>query len=163
MKKKYLTKSEALAKAQRYCAFQDRCHQEMRSKLIEWGVYGDTLEEVLADLIADRFLDEERFARSFARGKFRIKGWGRQRILNELRQRQISDYCLRKAMTEIEEDEYRQTLKELIEKRAAQETEANEALRRQKLASYAIRRGFEPELVWEVVRESGRAGDGESG
>ena len=163
MKKKYLTKAEALTKAQRYCAYQDRCHQEMRFKLIEWGVYGDTLEEILADLVTDRFLDEERFARSFARGKFRIKSWGRQRILNELRQRQISDYCLRKALTEIDEDEYRQALKELLEKRAAQETETNDALLRQKLAAYAIRRGFEPELVWERVREMGRTGDGENG
>lgn len=152
-KKKYYTAAEALAKAQRYCAYQDRCHQEVRSKLLEWGVYGDTLEEVMADLIGDRFLDEERYARSFARGKFRIKQWGRTRIVQELKARQISDYCRRKALEEIDDAEYERTLRELLEKRAALESETDPYKRRRKLADYAIRRGFEMELVFKTCTE----------
>ncbi len=76
MQKKYTSKAEAWVKIQRFCAYQDRCHSEVRSKLLDMGVYGDTLEELMADLITERFLDEERFARSFAGGKFRIKHWG---------------------------------------------------------------------------------------
>ena len=76
-KKKYVSLDKALQKLQRYCAYQDRCHQEVRAKLLSLGVYGDEMEEIIVSLIEDKFLDEERFARSFARGKFRLKQWGR--------------------------------------------------------------------------------------
>ena len=116
--KKYHSKEEALDKLQRYCAYQDRCHQEVRSKLLDLGIYGEDLEEIIVQLISDNFLNEERFARSYARGKFRIKRWGRNRIWQELQKRQISDYCLRKAMEEIDEAEYQKTLWELLEKKS---------------------------------------------
>ena len=114
--KKYISKDDALSKLQRYCAYQDRCHQEVRSKLLDLGIYGDDLEEIISDLISENFLNEERYARSYARGKFRIKRWGRMRIQQELKQRKISAYCLRKAMEEIEEEEYEQTLRTILEK-----------------------------------------------
>jgi regulatory protein len=76
-KSSYVSKEDALKKLQRYCAYQDRCHQEARRKLLDLGIYGDDLEEIISELISDNFLNEERFARSFARGKFRIKGWGK--------------------------------------------------------------------------------------
>ncbi len=107
--KKYISQAEALQKLQRYCAYQDRCHSEVRSKLLDLGIYGDELEEIIAELITDNFLNEERFARSYARGKFNIKKWGRHRIKQELKRRQITDYCLRKAMEEIEETDYLNT------------------------------------------------------
>ena len=115
--KKYISQEDALAKLQRYCAYQDRCHQEVRTKLLNLGIYGDDLEEIMADLISENFLNEERYARSFARGKFRMKKWGRNRIRQELKMRNISAYCLRKAMTEIEEEDYLKTLKEVISKK----------------------------------------------
>jgi len=149
--KKYTSKADALVKLQRYCAYQDRCHAEVRTKLIELGCYGQDLEEVMASLIEDRFLDEERFARSFARGKFRMKQWGRNRIQQELKLRKISDYCIRKAMEEIKEAEYLQTLKEVLEKRASQIAEADDFARKGKLAQYAMSRGFESELVWKML------------
>lgn len=152
MNKKYLTKEAALKKAQRYCAYQDRCHQEVRYKLLEWGVYGDTLEEVLVELIEERFLDEERFARSFARGKFRMRQWGRDRIRRELKQRQISAYCLRKALEEIDEADYLATLESILEKRLHQYATDRPFERNQKSAAYAIRRGYEVQLVWETLR-----------
>lgn len=151
--KKYISKSDALVKLQRYCAYQDRCHSEVRTKLIELGCYGQDLEEVIAHLIEEKFLDEERFARSFARGKFRMKQWGRNRILQELKQRQISDYCIRKAMEEINEQDYLKTLKEVLEKRATQIAEPDDFARKGKLAQYAMSRGFEGELVWKLLAE----------
>ncbi len=153
--KKYITKTEALAKLQRYCAYQDRCHNEVRTKLIELGCYGQDLEDVMASLIEEKFLDEERFARSFARGKFRMKQWGRTRILQELKQRQISDYSIRKAMDEINEQDYLKTLKEVLEKRAGQIAEADDFTRKGKLAQYAMSRGFEGEMVWQLLAADG--------
>ena len=153
--KKYTSKADALAKLQAYCAYQERSHQEVRSKLLDLGIYGDDLEEIMSDLIQENFLNEERYARSFARGKFRIKKWGRTRILQELKQRKISDYCLRKAMTEIEEDVYARTLREVLEKKAGLLKEKDVYKRKNKLAQYGISRGFESNLVWEVVNEMG--------
>ena len=102
---KWVSKEEALAKIQRYCAYQVRCHQEVRTRLLDMGVYADWLEEIIVQLIEENFLNEERFARSFARGKFRIKQWGRNRIRQELKKRNISAYCIRMAMEEIEEQD----------------------------------------------------------
>ena len=151
--KKYLSQEDALAKAQRYCAYQDRCHQEVRYKLIEWGVYGDALERVIADLVSERFLDEERFARSYTRGKFRVKKWGRQRIQRELKRKEISAYCLRKAMEEIEEEDYRATLLQVLQKRDRLLRESNPYKRKQKIIQYGIQRGYEISLVYEIYKE----------
>jgi regulatory protein len=150
MPNKYLSQDQALAKIQRYCVFQDRCHAEVRSKLIEWGVYGDTLEEILSTLISDNFLNEERFARSFARGKFRIKQWGRIRIVSELKSRRISEYCIRKALTEINEAEYQDTLLLLLQKKSAELQTLPPAEQKQKLLRFAQQRGFETNRIFDV-------------
>ena len=145
---KYLTFDEALDKARRYCAFQERCHSEMRSKLIEWGVYGDKLEEVMADLISENFLNEERFACTFARGKFRMKSWGRNRIVQELRARRVSDYCIRKGLQEIAEEDYLAELERLLRKKWEELSSEPDAFqRRAKLMRFALQRGFEQELI----------------
>lgn len=148
---KWVSKEEALAKIQRYCAYQDRCHQEVRSKLLNMGVYGDWLEEIMVLLIEENFLNEERFARSFARGKFRMKQWGRNRIRKELRQRNISDYCIRKAMEEIEEQDYQDTLKAVLLKKAGSLKEEDAFKMKNKLARHALGRGFEPDLAWQLI------------
>ncbi len=150
--KKYVSKEDALDKLQRYCVYQDRCHQEVRSKLLDLGIYGDDLEEIIIDLIGDNFLNEERFARSFARGKFRMKRWGRMRIQQELKKRQISDYCRRKAMEEIEEADYYEVLTNLLEKKLSITKATNEYQRKSKTGAYAIGRGFESHLVWEILK-----------
>ena len=108
--KKYTSPEDALKKLQRYCAYQDRCHKEVRSKLLDLGVYGDELEAIIAELVTENFLNEERFARSYARGKFRMRQWGKKRIVRELKVRDISEYCIRKALLEIEEDVYYENL-----------------------------------------------------
>lgn len=151
--KKYISKEDALSKLEQYCAYQDRCHQEVRTKLLDLGIYGDDLEEIISDLISDNFLNEERYARSYARGKFRIKKWGRTRIQRELKLRNISAYCLRKAMEEIEEEEYEQTLRAVLEKKERLLRESDFYKKRYKLVQYAMQRGFESALVWATVKE----------
>lgn len=151
--KKWISKFDALAKLQRYCAYQDRCHQEVRKKLYDLGMYGDELEEIIVQLIEEKFLDEERFSRSYVRGKFRINKWGKVRIKQELKRRNISDYCIRKGMEEINEDAYLEQAKEVIQNKNKLLKESDAFKRRNKLASYAIRRGYESELVWSIVKE----------
>jgi len=148
-----LTKNEALIKLQKYCAYQERCHQEVRNKLIEYKVYGDELEEVISDLIQENFLNEERFARTYARGKFRFKKWGRFKIKGELKRRQISAYCIKKAMTEIEDEEYMDVLYKVLEKRIGLTKGKNKYEIKQKIVNYAIRRGFETHLIWPALDE----------
>ena len=148
---KWISKTDGLKKLQRYCAYQDRCHQEVRQKLLDLGIYGDDLEDIIADLIEDNFLNEERFARSYARGKFRMKQWGRSRIKRELKQRRISDYCIRKAMEEIEEAEYLKTLEALVLKKLENLKETEPYQQRRKIADYLIRRGYEVPLAWDKV------------
>lgn len=151
---KTLSFTEALLKAQRYCAYQDRCHQEMRFKLVQWAVYGDDLENILAELVQEGFLDEERFARSFARGKFRMKQWGRLRIVGELKKRDISDYCIRAGLSEIEEDIYTATLRELLSRKKEQlDPGLTPFERRQLLIRHGLSKGYETELVQRIAIE----------
>jgi regulatory protein len=150
---KWINREDALKKMMRYCAYQDRCHQEVRKKLIDLQVYPDWREEIIVELIQENFLNEERYARSFARGKFRIKKWGRRRILKELKQRQISDYCIRKAMQEIEEEPYLQTIESLILKKADQLKETDLFKKKNKVANYLIGRGFETNLIWPLLHK----------
>jgi len=149
-KKKYISADEALRKLQSYCAYQERCQQEVKAKLIELGVYGDTVDIIMGQLIEDNFLNEERFAIMYAGGKFRVKQWGRVRIKQELKQRQISEYCIKKAMQEIPEDDYRKTLTLVLEKKKESSTENDIRLIRQKLISYGLQRGYEIALVTEI-------------
>ena len=114
---KYISKDDALRKLQRYCAYQERCHQEVRQKLLDLGIYGDDLEDVIVELIKDDFLNELRFAQIYTGGKFRIKKCGIYRIKRELKQIRISEYCIKNAMLEIDEDDYIKTLHEIFEKR----------------------------------------------
>ena len=151
--KEWVSKEDALAKIQRYCAYQDRCHQEVRTRLLDMGVYRDWLEEIMVQLIEENFLNEERFARSFARGKFRIKQWGRNRIRQELKRRNISAYCIRMAMEEIEEQDYLLALDAILRKKEASLQEEDAYKRNNKLARYAISRGFEPELAWRAIND----------
>lgn len=150
---KWYSKEEALQKLQRYCAYQDRCHQEVRQQLRDMNVYPDWREEIIVALIEENFLNEERFACSYVRGKFRMKQWGRVRIKQELRRRNISDYCIRKGLAEIEEPRYQETLRELIMKKGDRTEAANLWVFRNKVARFVINKGYEPALVWQAVKE----------
>ncbi|MBC7891958.1 MAG: RecX family transcriptional regulator [Sphingobacteriaceae bacterium] len=144
--------SPALKKAAAFCAYQERTQQEVRQRLREWGVWGDEAEEIIVRLIEDGFLNEERFARAFAGGKFRVKSWGRVKIEQELRQRGLSGHTLKAGLSEISADDYRQTLQELLDKKAVALSDEEPFARRQKLARYAISKGYEPDLVWSLLK-----------
>lgn len=152
-KKKKFTPAQAILKAEAYCAYQERCQQEVRDKLYEWGLFPDAVESIIAKLISDNFLNEERFAKAYAGGKFRIKKWGRIKIKLELKKRKISDYCIKQAMKEINEDAYLETLKQLIEKKSKDIKGGKEHIRHFKIANYIASRGFENDLIWEVLKE----------
>ena len=149
---KYISKADALTRLQKYCAYQDRCHSEVRSKLLEIGCYGDDLEEVICELIADNFLNEERFARIYAGSKFRVKRWGRSKIRRELRFRHISDYCLKKAMEEISDEDYDEAMRELLRKKGRTLREKDRFKRNGKLAAYLLQKGYESWQVWPVIK-----------
>ena len=154
MNKKYLSYDEAVKKLQSYCAYQERCQEEVRSKLIELGVYGEELDRVIADLIEENYLNEQRFALCFAGGKFRIKQWGRKKIVQELKAKKISEYSIRKALeSEISVAEYSATLIEVLQKKANLLSEKDPYKRKQKLVQYAMSRGFETALILEVLKE----------
>jgi regulatory protein len=144
---------EAQKKLYRYCAYQERCHQEVEAKLNEWGIYGDEADQVINHLIKEGFLNEERFAKAFAGGKFRLKGWGRLKIVRELEQRNLSRHCIRAGLAEIDDNIYIETLRKVLLKKMREESPGNVYSLRDKVARFAIQRGFEPALVWEQLRE----------
>ncbi len=152
MKDKYLNKEDALVKLQKYCAYQDRCHQEVRTKLLDLGVRGYDLEWVIAELIQEKFLDETRFAASYVRGKYRIKKWGRIKITIELKKRKISPYCLKKGLEEIDEEEYLDNLKTLLEKKKRTIKAKTEWEMRRKLTRFAQTKGYEYENISQCIK-----------
>ncbi len=151
--KKKLTPAQALIKAQLSCAYQERCQQEMRDKLYGWGLYSDAVENIISDLISTNFLNEERFAKTYAGGKFRIKKWGRVKIKIELKKRNISDYCIKRAMEEINDKDYFKALKQLIEKKSKEIKGGKSHVRNYKIAQYIASRGFEQDLIWDIIKE----------
>ncbi|MEQ9437760.1 MAG: regulatory protein RecX [Cyclobacteriaceae bacterium] len=147
-------KQQSKVKAAKYCAYQERTQQEVRDKLYSYGLYSDAVEEVLSELISEGFVNEERFAQAFARGKFRNNKWGRIKIEIGLRQKGLSDYCIQSGFREINEEAYRDTLQALIQKKwDALEGEEPYA-RKHKTARYALGKGYESELVWQVIGEN---------
>lgn len=138
----------------KYCAYQDRCQQEVRNKLHDIGAPYDSIESILSDLISDNFLNEERFATSYARGKFYYKDWGKNKILQELKQRQISAYCIKKAMLEIDEDDYLLTIKKLVDKKGKQLGNSASQVNQHKIANFLYNKGFESNLIWEVLKSA---------
>ncbi len=151
-KEKSYTDKEALTKIGAFCSYQERTQQEVRDKLYAYGLNKDAVESIIVKLIQENFVNEERFAKMYAGGKFRIKHWGRRKIQEGLKNKQISDYCIRQAMKEISEEEYHKMLLLLIEKRDVSEKEKNTYKRKHKIAQYVIGKGFEPELVWEILK-----------
>ena len=142
-----------LSKAMRFCAYQERTQQEVREKLAGLGVWGDEAEEMISRLITENFINEERYAKTYAGGKFRLKKWGRMKILQGLKQKGISEYSIKKGMQEIESDLYIQTLENLLEEKSRMEKEKNPYKRKHKISLYLIGKGYEPDLVWELLRK----------
>lgn len=152
MEKTY-TVQEAKARLEAYCAYQERCHREVVAKLRSMGMIPLAIDDVVVHLIQYGFLNEERYARSFARGKFYSKKWGRLRIQRELKARGLTDYNIEAGLTEITDDDYCETLNLLAEKKQATIKEKNPYKAKAKLINFLLYRGFEPELVYEKVDE----------
>ena len=154
MKKQVTSVEEVKRKLEQYCVYQDRCHKEIEQKLNGYNLIPQAKEAILLHLLEHNFVNEERFAKSFARGKFRIKKWGKQRIVRELKLRDISAYNIKTALKEIEEKEYLQNLYSLVDKKNALIKETNVYKRKQKLFGYLQYRGYETELIFKVINET---------
>ncbi len=141
-----------LAKAQKYCAYQERSQQEVRDKLYEWGEDFENIEPIIAQLIIEGFINEERFAIAFARGKFRIKHWGKIKIAVELKKKRISPNCIKIALSSIPDDEYSRMLQEELNKKLAAVKESNIIKRNWKVSAYLVNRGFEQNLIWDLLK-----------
>ena len=144
---------QAIKKLEYYCAYQERCHQDVEDKLYSMKLSKGSREIVMLHLLENDFLNEERFSRAYARGKFRIKKWGKQRITKELNAKNISDYNIKSAMKEIDESEYYRTFDKLAEKRFLELNETDIYKKRKKLANYLLYRGWESYLVYKKVVE----------
>lgn len=152
MHKKYLTKEQALQKLKHYCAYQERSHSEVKEKLYSLGVWRKDHDEIIARLIEENYLNEERFAIAFAGGKFRIKQWGRVKIKYELKQKQVSDYSIKKALKQIDEEDYMKALNKLAKEKYASLKSEQYLVRKKKTMDHLIRRGFEAERVNESLK-----------
>lgn len=147
-----LSLPEAIEKIKNWCAYQERSHFETQNKLYEFGLNKEEIEQAIAVLITDNFLNEERFAETFTRGKYRIKHWGRNKIKAELKFKKVSDYSIKKALNQIDEKEYMQVLHKVIERKLSETKEKNELKKKYKVLQYAVSRGFESDLVNDVLK-----------
>lgn len=149
-----ITKEQALQKLRQYCAYQERCHSEVIDKLYHFGMKKTAADEIVSSLIEDNYLNEERFAIHFAGGKFRMKKWGKKKIQYELKSKQVSEYCIKKALAQITMDDYLSTLRELAEKRWKDlRTEKNAFSKLAKTRDFLLQKGYESRLVQEAIQE----------
>lgn len=146
---------KAKLKIASYCAYQERCQQEVRNKLYSYELFRNQVDEILAWLITENFVNEERFAQTYAGSKFRVKKWGKYKIRQALIQKDISEYCIKKGMQEIGDEDYRATISNLTAKKLNEYRlrVSNPYQLKDKTAKFIISKGFEPNLVWEVLKE----------
>lgn len=151
--KKTYTVQEATRKLEHYCAYQERCHQEVQQKLKTMHMIPEAIDVIIVHLLQHNYLNETRFAKTFVSGKFRIKAWGRRRLTFELKKKDISKVNINQALAEIEESEYIEVFNSLAEKKANSITESNKHKKKRKLIDYLLYRGWESHLVYEKARE----------
>ena len=142
-----------IGKLGRYCAYRERCQQEVIKKLLDLGAPVEQADDILAELISLGFVNEERFATLYAGGKFRQKRWGRNKIILELRRRNLTEYCIQQGLKEIDEADYYNTLTFLVDRKRKSLTGGNKAENDQKIANFVIQKGYESELVWRVIKK----------
>ena len=149
---KSYTVDEAIKLLENYCAYQERCHKEVEQKLYDLKLIPEAKEKIILHLLQHNYLNEERYAKAYVRGKFSIKKWGKQRIINELKYKNISTYNINTALKEIDENDYFQSLEKLAQKKLPLIKESNKFKKSSKLANYLISKGYESELVFKVVK-----------
>jgi regulatory protein len=151
--KKTYTVDEAKKKLEYYCVYQERCHKEVTQKLKDMSMIPEAIDVIIVHLLEHNFLNEERFAKTFVRGKFKIKKWGKRRLTLELKRKDISKVNINQALSEINEAEYIEVFNNLAEKRLLSIKETNKFKKRKKLADYLLYRGWESHLVYKKVNE----------
>jgi regulatory protein len=146
-----LTPKQALPKAKHFCAYQERCHSDVKDKLHGYGLTASEADQIISTLIEENYLNEERFAILYAGGHFRTKDWGRIKIKYQLKKKMVSDYCIKKALASIETGDYIKTLTRLAEQKLKLlKGEKNQFIRKKKLQDYLLQKGFETDLVKEI-------------
>lgn len=151
--KKTYTLQEATRKLEHYCAYQERCHQEVRQKLETMHMIPEAIDTIIVHLLKHNFLNEERFAKTFVRGKFKFKNWGRSRLTYELKKKEIGKVNINQALAEIENEKYIEVFNNLAEKRLHNIKETNKFKKKKKLIDYLLYRGWEMHLVYEKANE----------
>ena len=151
------TPEQAIPKIKQYCAYQERCHAEVKDKLYSYGLHRKEVDEIIVQLIGENYLNEERFAIQYAGGKFRIKYWGKNKIKQALKQKKVSDYCIKKALKVIDDADYRKTFEKLAEQKLATlKSEKNIFIKKKKLQDFLLMKGYESELVNAEVAKIGK-------
>jgi regulatory protein len=147
-----VTKEQALQKIKHYCGYQERCHAEVKEKLYSFGLWKKDVDALISELIEQNYLNEERFARLFAGGKFRMKQWGRIKIRHELKQKHVSEYCIKTALKEIADNDYRKTLQKLATaKWKTLKGEKKIFIKKGKTSTYLLQKGYESNLINEIL------------
>jgi regulatory protein len=153
MQTKRLTMSQAILNVRQFCSHQERSHIEVKERLFSFGLNSEAVDGIVMDLISGDFLNEERYARAFARGKFKLKGWGKVKIRYELKKKRVSEFCIRKGMGEIDDVEYTAKLSKLFEEKAKLlKGEKNKLIRNRKLINYLLQKGYERDLILDNLK-----------
>ena len=157
MATQYFTPQQSIPKIKQYCAYQERCHKEVAEKLYSFGLNREEINEILSLLINENYLNEERFAIHYAGGKFRMKQWGKNKIKQSLKFKQVSEYCIRKALQQIDDVDYRKTFWKLADTKLNMiKSEKNIFIKKRKLQDYLLQKGYESELIQEAVAGIGK-------
>lgn len=152
MQQKNIGTERALQKIKHYCSYQERSHREVKEKLYSFGLYKDEVESLLSQMIEENYLNEERYAVAFAGGKFKVRQWGRIKIKYELKQKRVSEYCIKKGLASIADEEYKKTLQKLFEeKKELLKKEKEVRNKKQKIRFFLVQKGYEPELISELL------------
>ena len=149
--KNSLTVTEALEKLRNYCAYQERCHREVKNKLYQLGMIPQAIDQIIGTLVSENYLNESRFAQQFAHGKFSIKHWGKMRITRELKTRSISNYDIKQALAAIEIDAYQNKIRTISDKKWSLLSSYSLTVKKQKLHQYLSYRGWENELIYAQI------------
>jgi regulatory protein len=151
---KIIDDKTARAKAEHYCAYQERSQQEVRDKLYEWGLHAKSVENIITELIGGNFLNEERFSMAYTQGKFKQKGWGKIKIKQGLKFKKVPDVLIKKALQTIDGNEYMKMLHKVLTKKAGTVSEKDPYKRKYKLQQYALSRGYENDLIADVLKDN---------
>ncbi|MFD2965854.1 regulatory protein RecX [Sphingobacterium bambusae] len=151
--KKSYSPQQAKLKAENYCAYQERAQQEVRDKLYSWGLHQEDVENIIALLIEENFLNEERFAKAYVLGKFRMQGWGKIKIKLHLKAKRVSEPLIRIALREINDEDYHNMITKTIKKKTNQPLSKISLTEKSKLSKYLLSKGFEGDIIQEKINK----------